>query len=88
MFGKPQSPQFVLANSGGEGAYGALDAVGGSFTEEVLDSVRQSGRVLLYGVLGGTEVKFNAVKLLYQVCLPADAGHGSSYVLTLHDPNH
>ncbi len=34
---------------GKEGAYGALDAVGGEGIEDVLRSVRGTGQVLVYG---------------------------------------
>lgn len=53
--------------AGGEGAYGALDAVGGKEIGTVLDSIRASGRVFLYGALGGPEVSYNVLKVIYEV---------------------
>ncbi|CAL8467495.1 g7033 [Coccomyxa elongata] len=52
--------------TGGEGAYGALDAVGGKEIGTVLDSIRASGRVFLYGALGGPEVSYNVLKVIYE----------------------
>ncbi|KAK9916376.1 hypothetical protein WJX75_001994 [Coccomyxa subellipsoidea] len=49
----------------GEMAYGALDAIGGSAIESVLDSIRAGGRVLLYGALGGPEVRYGVIKVIY-----------------------
>jgi NADPH:quinone reductase-like Zn-dependent oxidoreductase len=51
----------------GEMAYGALDAIGGSAIESVLDSIRAGGRVLLYGALGGPEVRYSVIKVIYAV---------------------
>ena len=48
-------------------AYGALDAIGGSAIESVLDSIRAGGRVLLYGALGGPEVRYSVIKVIYAV---------------------
>lgn len=33
----------------------------------MLDSIRASGRVFLYGALGGSEVSYNVLKVIYQV---------------------
>ncbi|KAH8959048.1 hypothetical protein BDL97_06G060800 [Sphagnum fallax] len=41
--------------TGGKLAYGALDAVAGEFTKQVLASVRDGGQVFIYGVLEGWE---------------------------------
>ena len=51
----------------GEMSYAALDAIGGSAIQSVLDSIRAGGRVLLYGVLGGPEVRFSDIKLISAV---------------------
>jgi NADPH:quinone reductase-like Zn-dependent oxidoreductase len=41
--------------TGGKLAYGALDAVGGELTKQVVASVRDGGQVILYGGLAGGE---------------------------------
>jgi len=53
--------------TGGEGAYGALDAVGGSGMDAILDCVRYGGRVFLYGGLGGPQVTYSVMQTIYGV---------------------
>lgn len=55
--------------TGGKGAWGALDAVCGTMTAMLLASVRDGGRVLLYGVLGGIAPTLHAPDLFRGVTL-------------------
>jgi NADPH:quinone reductase-like Zn-dependent oxidoreductase len=50
----------------GKGAYGAVDAVGGDLGLKLSQSVRDNGLILLYGVLGGFEVKVDSIELMFR----------------------
>ena len=50
--------------TGGRGAWGALDAVGGAMTGTLAASVRDDGQVFLYGVLSGFSTTLDSMDLI------------------------
>ncbi len=46
--------------TGGEGAYGAIECVGGELFATVTSSVRNGGTVIIYGAMSGLEVRRRA----------------------------
>ncbi|KAK9818162.1 hypothetical protein WJX72_008025 [[Myrmecia] bisecta] len=56
--------QRVKEITGGEGAYAAIDAVGGTTFQEVVSAVRDGGTALIYGRLSGSTGQFNIGDLL------------------------
>ncbi|KAK9830034.1 hypothetical protein WJX72_009314 [[Myrmecia] bisecta] len=51
--------------TGGSGAYGAIDCVGGDTTKAVVSALRPQGTVLLYGTMSGPVLNVNIFDLLY-----------------------
>lgn len=56
--------QRVKEITGGKLAYAAIDAVGGSLMKTVAGSVRDGGKVFLYGVLSGWDVTLSSLDLI------------------------
>jgi NADPH:quinone reductase-like Zn-dependent oxidoreductase len=54
----------IMRITNGKGAYGAVDAVGGDLGLKLSQSVRDNGLIILYGILGGYEVKVDSMELL------------------------
>ena len=52
--------------TGGKGAYGAIECVGGEITKGVVGSVRNNGVVLLYGAMGGLEIIASIPDILFR----------------------
>jgi NADPH:quinone reductase-like Zn-dependent oxidoreductase len=48
----------------GKGAYGALDAVGGSLSLKLSQVVRDYGTIILYSCLGGQQINVSGIDLL------------------------
>ncbi|KAK9829662.1 hypothetical protein WJX72_007192 [[Myrmecia] bisecta] len=55
----------VMKITGGKGAYGAIDAVGGEVTEKVMSAVRPKGTVLVYGAMSGPTLQVKIFDPLY-----------------------
>jgi NADPH:quinone reductase-like Zn-dependent oxidoreductase len=55
----------VLAD--GEGAYAAIDCIGGETTGTIIKAIREEGTVFLYGALSGPTATIPIVDLLYKV---------------------
>ncbi|CAM6018543.1 unnamed protein product [Sphagnum balticum] len=49
--------------TGGKGAFAAIDAVGGILTKSVGNSLRNGGRLFVYGTLGGPDVVLSSADL-------------------------
>eukprot|EP00897_Mesotaenium_endlicherianum_P004601 jgi/Mesen1/4169/ME000219S03298 len=56
----------VMEVTGGKGAFGALEPVGGPMTKVVAACVRDRGQVLVYGALAGGDVLVSATDLLFR----------------------
>lgn len=56
----------VKAETGGKGAWGALDCIAGETTGLCAQAVRNGGTVYVYGVLGGTNVVAGVPDLLFR----------------------
>ncbi|KAH7415985.1 hypothetical protein KP509_14G069800 [Ceratopteris richardii] len=52
--------------TGGRMAYGAIDCVGGELTKVVVESVRDGGTVLIYGLLAGPELKAGILDFIFR----------------------
>ncbi|KAH7415981.1 hypothetical protein KP509_14G069400 [Ceratopteris richardii] len=52
--------------TGGRMAYGAIDCVGGELTKVVVESVRDRGTVLIYGLLAGTNLKGGILDFIFR----------------------
>ena len=52
--------------TGGKGAYGAIECVGGEVTKGVVSSVRNNGIVFLYGAMGGLEISAGIPDILFR----------------------
>jgi trans-2-enoyl-CoA reductase len=52
--------------TGGEGAWGALDSVGGALTAKVSNAVRNGGTVLIYGAMSGLSFEGSIVDCLFR----------------------
>jgi NADPH:quinone reductase-like Zn-dependent oxidoreductase len=52
--------------TGGKGAWGAVDAVGGPLTQRISGSVRDGGSVLIYGAMSGLEFTGSIVDVLFR----------------------
>ena len=63
----PPSGGEGCAGSGDEGAWGALDAIGGTEAVYPVRAIRASGTVMLYGALGGPTTTVPTLDLLYAV---------------------
>eukprot|EP00899_Mesostigma_viride_P024510 jgi/Mesvir1/5243/Mv15364-RA.1 len=59
-------PGMVRSYTGGKMAYGAVDCVAGQMTKSVAASVRQSGRVLIYGLMGGLTFECGGPDLIFR----------------------
>lgn len=59
----------VKAITSGRGAWAALDAVSGTMTQTLGSSLRDGGRIIVYGFLGGTVSSVNVMDLLRGVSL-------------------
>lgn len=55
----------VAEITGGQGAYGAIEAVGGDVLEQVIGAVRKGGTVLVYGNMSGGKGQFEIRDVLY-----------------------
>lgn len=55
----------VMQVTGGSGAYGATDAVGGDTFSQVVTSLRKGGTVLQYGAMSGPRAEFDVRDVLY-----------------------
>ncbi|KAH8949024.1 hypothetical protein BDL97_10G008400 [Sphagnum fallax] len=53
--------------TGGKGAFAAIDAVGGILTKSVGNSLRNGGRLLVYGKLGGPDVVLSSADLMRDI---------------------
>ncbi|KAH9549253.1 hypothetical protein CY35_10G008300 [Sphagnum magellanicum] len=53
--------------TGGEGAFAAIDAVGGILTKSVGNSLRNGGRLFVYGTLGGPDVVLSSADLIRDI---------------------
>jgi NADPH:quinone reductase-like Zn-dependent oxidoreductase len=51
--------------TGGQGASGALDSIGGDNTGVLVSSLRPGGKVWIYGAMGGTEMKLPLMDMLF-----------------------
>ena len=52
--------------TGGKGAYGAIDAVAGELTGQMLSAVRPDGQILVYGAMAGFSTTMNVNDLLFR----------------------
>jgi mitochondrial enoyl-[acyl-carrier protein] reductase / trans-2-enoyl-CoA reductase len=52
--------------TGGKGAYGAIECVGGEITKGVMGSVRNNGVVFLYGAMGGLDIVAGIPDILFR----------------------
>ena len=59
--------------TGGKGAYGAIDAVAGELTGQMLSAVRANGQILVYGAMGGFSTTMSVGDLLFQGKVRMDA---------------
>ena len=59
-------PAKVDKITGGKGAYGAIDAVAGDLTGQMLTSVRPGGQILVYGAMAGFSTTMNVADLLFK----------------------
>lgn len=57
-------PKRVKEITGGKGAYGAIDAIGGAMSPKVVASLRKSGKYILYGALDTSPVSASNSDLL------------------------
>ncbi|CAK9859102.1 unnamed protein product [Sphagnum jensenii] len=53
--------------TGGKGAFAAIDAVGGILTKSVGNSLRNGGRLFVYGKLGGPDVVLSSADLIRDI---------------------
>jgi len=53
--------------TGGKGAFAAIDAVGGILTKSVGNSLRNGGRLFVYGTLGGPDVVLSSADLIRDI---------------------
>ncbi|CAK9256638.1 unnamed protein product [Sphagnum jensenii] len=53
--------------TGGKGAFAAIDAVGGILTKSVGNSLRNGGRLFVYGKLGGPDVVLSSADLMRDI---------------------
>ncbi len=51
----------------GEGAYAAIECIGGETTGTVVKAIREEGTIFLYGALSGPTATIPIVDLLYKV---------------------
>ena len=58
--------QRVQDITGGKGAYGAVDCVGGELTGKLLAAVRPRGTLLVYGAMGGLQLQGGIPDVLFQ----------------------
>ena len=56
----------VKAMTGGKGAWGAVECVGGDLLTSVASSVRSNGTVLIYGAMSGLGASFSIPDLLFR----------------------
>jgi NADPH:quinone reductase-like Zn-dependent oxidoreductase len=56
----------VMEITNGAGAYGAVDAVAGELTAQLLDATRDGGNVLVYGALAGLQFTGSVVASLFR----------------------
>jgi trans-2-enoyl-CoA reductase len=56
----------VQAITGGKGAWGAVDAVGGALTQRITGGLRNGGTVLIYGAMAGLEFTGSIVDVLFR----------------------
>lgn len=59
-------PARVKEITGGKGAYGAVDPVGGPFAEKITASIRDSGTLIVYSAMGGLTTNVGIPDLLYR----------------------
>ena len=59
----PDWSSAVLEATGGQGVTVIMDCVGGSYFEQNLQSIAADGRWILYGLLGGAEVRPRTISL-------------------------
>lgn len=55
----------VAKITGGKGAYGGIDAVGGTLSSTLLNSIREGGTLLVYGFLSGHTVTVRTEDLMF-----------------------
>lgn len=55
--------------SGGKGAYGAIDAIGGAQSQKIVASLCKNGKYILYGVLDTVLVQVANMDILTKVCM-------------------
>jgi NADPH:quinone reductase-like Zn-dependent oxidoreductase len=56
-------PSRVREITGGRGAWGVLDAIGGAMTQTLATCTRDGGRIFVYGMLGGPAATVNTTDL-------------------------
>ena len=56
----------MLVHTGGNGAYAAIDAVGGETTKQVAMALQDGGTVYVYGALSGDPIQVDTLDTLYK----------------------